>query len=86
MPSKLINELDLDADCCRDIVNRNDPIDHCLLTIETDETWLPAALAQTGFFASNGQVKKNRPDFWRDLIPGEIIKIGKWAVIEIVVT
>lgn len=46
--------------------------------IWTTETWLPLILSQAGFFPSNGEVKKNRPDCWRDLVPGETVELG-WA-------
>jgi hypothetical protein len=51
-------------------------------TFVTDATWLPQFLTEAGFFVSNGEVKRNKPEFWRDIVPGEIITIS-WAIIRI---
>lgn len=66
----------------RDIVKNNSKIVGANVVLHTSETWLPAILSQVGFFTSNGEVKRNRPDFWRDAIDKEIVELS-WARIEI---
>ena len=54
-------------------------------TLLTDKVWLPAILVEAGFFVSNSQVKKNRPDLWITLNPDTVhnVRIGRWADIDI---
>ena len=75
----------LEVDDWRQIVKNNRPIHFVTFVLVTRETWLPLILSQAGFFPSNGEVKRNRPDFWRDVNPeGETVSIGKWADIRII--
>ena len=41
----------------------------------TDEIFLPKILKQFGIFKSTSQVKKNRPDLWRELEEFEFTKL-----------
>jgi len=47
-------------------------------TIFENERFLPRLLVKYGFFKSTSQLRKNRPDLWRELniIDFEEIKIG----------
>jgi hypothetical protein len=72
-----------DVRTARDIVKNNSTCNFVTFLIRTDETWLPLILSQMGFFDSNGEVKRNRSDLWRDLVPGEIVELS-WADIKIV--
>lgn len=51
---------------------------------QTDERFLPRILVGLGFFESTSQVKKNRPDLWRDaeFEICERVKLS-WATLEI---
>lgn len=66
----------------RGVVANNARINHVVFELETDETWLPTVMRDAEFFPSNNEVKKNRPDLWRDLVPGETVKLA-WAKITI---
>lgn len=70
-------------DIARNIVRNNSLVIRVDFVLHTSETWLPLVLSQAGFFPSNGEVKRSRPDLWRDVIHGETIKL-KWANIRIV--
>lgn len=72
------------VDTARDIVKNNERIVGVDFILHTNETWLPLVLSQTGFFASNGEVKRNKPVFWRDVVHGETIELS-WARILICV-
>jgi hypothetical protein len=69
-------------DTWRAWVKNNQDIECVLIAIETEDTWLPKVLSEHGFFVSNSQVKKNRPDLWRDLVPDETITLG-WCEISL---
>lgn len=62
----------------RDIVKNNSSIKCLHFIVHTNIHWLPEVLAELGFFPSGNQVKKNRPDLWRDVVHGEIVKL-KWV-------
>lgn len=66
----------------RQIVREND-IRGVNFLLMTDETWLPNCLVDTGFFPSGSQLKKNRPDLFRDLVPGECFNFGGWCSITV---
>ena len=83
MASTVIQPDFCDPDTWRDWVKRNSAIKGVNIIIHTNETWMPLVLSQTGFFVSNGQVKKNRPDLWRDVEHGEEIVINNWAFIRV---
>jgi hypothetical protein len=72
-----------DVNTWRDVQKRNAGVRKIGFGLITDETWLPAVLVQAGFFASNGQVKKNQPKLWRDVVPNEVVELS-WASIRIV--
>ena len=42
---------------------------------EKEEIFLPKILRKYGFFKSTSQVKKNRPDLWRELKDLEMTKL-----------
>lgn len=49
-------------------------------TIATTNIWLPSLLKEIGVINSTSQLKKNRPDLWREIIiqsEGDIVKIGR---------
>lgn len=51
-----------------------------------EETFLPKILVKHGFFKSTSQLRKNRPDLWRELnkVDFEELKIGHkrvWLVV-----
>lgn len=73
----------LEVEDWRDIQRNNRSVGAIPFSLITSETWLPLILSQAGFFKSNGEVKKNRPEFWRDVVDGETITIGKWARIKV---
>lgn len=55
-------------------------------TVFESETFLPRILVKYGLFKSTSQIKKNRPDLWRDLTEPEFteLKIGHrrvWLVV-----
>lgn len=57
-------------------------------TVFETETFLPRILVKHGFFKSTSQIRKNRPDLWRDLTEPEFteLKIGHkrvWLVVGI---
>lgn len=48
-------------------------------TIKDKELFLPKLLKKHGFFKSTSQIKKNRPELWRELeeLSTNLIKVGK---------
>ena len=69
---------------CRDIVKNNRAVLHVVLELDTEgEKWLPQVLTDHGFFPSNGQVRKNRPDLWRELESGVTTISFPWAFIHV---
>lgn len=79
MTSHIVSPL-FDVDTARDIVRNNQSITYIKIEIETNDTWLPQILTDTGFFPSNGQCKKNRFDLWRELEePGVYLVEFPWA-------
>ena len=56
---------------------RNNRLPRMDLWVATDETFLPAVLSGMGFWPSNNQVRKNRPELWRTVVAGEVIRIGR---------
>ncbi|MFW6029731.1 MAG: hypothetical protein ACOCRO_05700 [Halanaerobiales bacterium] len=48
-------------------------------TVKDEELFLPKLLKNYGFFKSTSEVRKNRPDLWKELKPLSIesIQIGK---------
>lgn len=83
MATAIFHPTFLDVDGWRDVQKRNQSIKKIGFGLITDETWLPLVLVQAGFFPSNGQVKKNQPKLWRDVVPGEVVELS-WASIKIV--
>ena len=73
----------LEVEDWRQIVKNNDPIRRIEFVLLSDETWMPLVLSQAGFFPSNSEVKKNRPELWRDVVAGETIRIGGWANVRV---
>lgn len=67
----------------RNVVQNNADVKSIPFTIVSGETWLPKILSEAGFFPSNSEVKKNRPDLWRDAQDGEVVKLS-WAKIRTV--
>lgn len=49
------------------------------IDLQTEERFLPKILVKVGFFRSNGEVRKNRPDLVKNLdeLDFDCIKIGK---------
>jgi hypothetical protein len=83
MPTTQVSPL-FGVDTARDIVKNNERIVGVDFILHTDETWLPLVLSQIGFFTSNGEVKRNKPEFWRDVVHGETINLS-WARVMICV-
>ena len=81
MPSRITNPFWQGAnavDDARRIVKNNAQIECVWFDVESDETWLPLILSQLGFFPSNSDVKRNRPDLWRDRFEHDFVKL-QWA-------
>ena len=81
MPSEIISPK-FSVDTARQIVQNNPRVIGVAVVLHTSENWLPLILTQTGFFTSNSEVKRNRPDLWREVEPNEVVKL-KWAEIRI---
>lgn len=81
MPTKVIQPK-FDIDTARDIVKNNSRVIGVNVVLHTSEKWLPLILSQAGFFPSNGEVKRNRPDLWREVSHGEVVSL-KWAEIRV---
>ena len=45
--------------------------------VATTEKFLPHVLVYLGLFVSTSQVRKNRPDLWRDVRNNEVVEVGK---------
>ena len=50
-------------------VNKNE------VSVKTNEIFLPKILKEFNIFSSTSQVKKNRPDLWRELKDFEMTKL-----------
>jgi hypothetical protein len=83
MPTCVISPKWADVKGWHTVVKNNRPIVCIDFVLHTNEKWLPLILSQAGFFPSNGEVKRNRSDLWRDVVHGETIEL-KWARICIV--
>jgi hypothetical protein len=64
----------------------NNKIPDSDITVYDDETFLPRLLVKYEFFKSTSQLRKNRPDLWRELdrVDFEELKIGHkrvWLVV-----
>lgn len=66
----------------RDVVRNNARIHHIVFRIQSDENWLPHILTEAGFFPSGSELKRNRPDLWRDRERFDVVNL-QWAQIEI---
>ena len=71
-----------DVDTWRDVVRNNEGIHHVEMIVRSGESWLPKVLVDAGFFSSGSQVKKNRPDLWRDREPFDHVSL-QWAQVEV---
>jgi len=71
-----------DPQCWKQIIKNNERLHHVEVLISTDKMFLPHVLVEEGFFPSTGQVKKNRPDLWRDVENFEVINFS-FAQVEI---
>ena len=69
-----------DVSLWRDVSRQNQAIGRIGFLVASTATWLPQILNDAGFFLSNSEVKRNRPELWRDAVDGEIIKIGSALV------
>lgn len=58
-------------------IMQNNGISHMNLEVETTEVFLPRVLVVLGLFPSANQVRKNKPDYFRDVVPGETVKVGR---------
>ncbi len=72
----------LTLDVWRNVVKRNRGIGPITFWIVSEEEWLPTILRDAGFFASNSQVRKNRPDLWRKREPYDVVRL-KWATVAV---
>ena len=52
------------------------------LAMQTDKTWLPHALVDAGFFRSGSEVKRNRPDLWRNTCPIDFFELD-WCDVDV---
>lgn len=66
------------VDIGRDIVKNNRAIQSVDFVIHSNDKWLPQILTDAGFFPSNSEMKRNRPDLWIE-ISGTIEINLKWA-------
>jgi len=57
---------------------KNNGISHLNIEVEIGEHFLARALVNLGLFASTSQVKKNRPELFRQLVDGETVKVGRF--------
>lgn len=83
MPTCIVSPKFMGVDGWRQVVQNNAPIVGIDFVLHTSETWLPLVLSQAGFFVSNGDVRRNRADLWRNVVHGEIVEL-RWARIRIV--
>jgi hypothetical protein len=72
-----------DLSISRNIVRNNAPIRRVKCIVHTNEKWLPKVLVGASFFPSNSEVKRQKPEFWRELKCSETIELS-WAEIFIV--
>lgn len=70
------------VDLWRDVSRNNQEAGRIGFLIASTHSWLPQILNDAGFFPSNSEVKRNRPDLWRDAVDGEVVKVG-FALIRI---
>lgn len=75
----------LDVNTWRRVVQNNADIYGIDFLIVTNDKWLPKVMTEAGFFGSGSQVKKNRPDLWREIVDNEWFKFGGWCRIRICV-
>ena len=61
---------------CRNII-KNNGISFIDLEVETNETFLPKILVELGCFVSNTDVRKKRPEFFKEVDYDERVKVGK---------
>lgn len=54
----------------------NADIEFVPVIVAASDDWLPTILVDIGLFASANQVKKRRPDLWREVVRHETIKDG----------
>lgn len=78
--TRIVSPHGLDVATWHSIVNNNDDIKEAFFIVESDEEWLSTILSEVGFFPSNSQVRKNRPDLWRAREEYETVSL-KWATI-----
>ncbi len=55
----------MDIKTIRQTIKNND-VD-CTLRLKTDKKFLPHALVDHGFFDSTSEVRRNRPDLWKEI-------------------
>lgn len=72
----------LDVATWRRVVKNNRSIRCAHFDVRTNKTWVPHILVEHGFFDSTSQIKKNRPDLWRDREEWDVVDLG-WAEVEI---
>jgi hypothetical protein len=65
-----------DVNLWRNVSRRNEAVGRIGFLIASLHSWLPQILTDAGFFPSNSEVKKNRADLWRDVVDGEVVKLG----------
>lgn len=49
-------------------------------TFATTHTWLPTFLKEIGATKSTSEIKRNRPDLWREIIRdtgGDVVRLGR---------
>ena len=57
-------------------ITKNNAV-NCCCNLLTDVAFIPRLLVELGLFVSTSQVKKNKPELWRELADGEIIAVGR---------
>ena len=72
----------LSVDDWRRVVKNNREIASVHFDVRSDASWLPHVLVEAGFFTSGSQIKKNRPDLWRDREDYDVVDLP-WAEIEV---
>lgn len=67
---------------CRSIIKNNVGLRFYPIYVDMYyETFIPNILVFNRLFFSNSEVKRNRPDLFRNFIEGEKIKVGKLELI-----
>lgn len=56
----------------------NNGLSYVNLEVEVAEAFLPRVLVDLGLFPSTSQVKKNKPQLFREVVDGETIKVGRF--------